>query len=154
MVYHEMLKYKEKINWAEVVIGLRKKYNIPFSDENIKNMQMNDWKSFVKSVIYEETFMELQLECSCNKKTGHISHEHFPTFFQTCDYLTSLLPKQAKLVFKAKTGMLDIKADFKNKCANVLKCPLCLGSIETITFSYVRLACGFQKCLEALHQNL
>ena len=43
------------------------------SDENIKNMQMNDWKSFVKSVIYREAFMELQIECSCNKKTSHIS---------------------------------------------------------------------------------
>ena len=60
--------------------------------------------------------MELQIECSHNKKTGH-SHEHF----QTSDYLTTLPQKQAKLVFKAKTGMLDIKANFKNKYANVLK---------------------------------
>ena len=44
MVYHEMLKYKEDINWANDVIGLRKKYNLPLSDENIKNMQMNDWE--------------------------------------------------------------------------------------------------------------
>ena len=58
-------------------------------------MQMNDWKSFVKSVIYKEAFMELQIECSYNKKTSNISHEHF----QTCDYLTSLQHKKAKLVF-------------------------------------------------------
>ena len=63
MVYHEMLKYKEEINWTNDVIGLRKKYYLPLSDENIKNMQMNDWKFFVKSVIYKETFMELQIEC-------------------------------------------------------------------------------------------
>ena len=69
----------------------------PLSDENIKNMQINDWKSFVKSVIYKEAFMELQTERSYNKKTSHVSHENF----QTSDYLTSLLPKQAKLVFKA-----------------------------------------------------
>ena len=77
---------------------------LPLCDENIENMQMNDWKYFVKSVIYKEAF--IQTECSYNKKTAHISEEHF----QTCDYLTSLPPKQAKLVFKAKTGMLDIKA--------------------------------------------
>ena len=101
---------------------------------------MNDWKSFVKSVTYKVAFVELQIECSYNEKTSHISHDHF----QTCEYLTSLPPKQAKLAFKAKTGMLDIKANFENKYAYVLKCPLCLGSSET----YVHLACGFQKCLE------
>ena len=130
MVYHEMLKYKEEINWADDVIGLRKKYNLPLSDEN---MQMNDWKSFVKSVIYEEAFMELQIECSYNKKTSHISYEHF----QTCDYVNSLPQKQAKLIFKAKTGMLDIKANFKNKYANVLKCPLCLGSSEAFSHIFI-----------------
>ena len=133
MVYNEMLKYKEEINWANDVIGFREKYSLPLSDENIKNMQMNDWKSFVKSVIYKEAFMELQIECSYNKKTSHISYEHF----QTCDYLTSLPPKQAKLIFKAKTGMLDIKVNFKNKYANVLKCPLCLGSSETFSHIFI-----------------
>ena len=129
MVYHEMLKYKEEINWANDVIGLRRKDNLPLSNENIKNMQMNDWKSFVKSVIYKEAFMELQIECSYNKKTSHISYEHVIT--------SRLPPKQAELILKAKTGMLDIKANFKNKYANVLKCPLCLGSSETCSHIFI-----------------
>ena len=94
---------------------------------------MNDWKSFVKSAISKEAFIELQIECSYNKKTGHISHE----CFQTSDYLTSLPPKLTKLVFEAKTGMLDIGANFKNKYANVLKCPLCMGSSETFSHIFV-----------------
>ena len=51
--------------------------------------------------------------------------------------ITSLVcpPKRAGLVFKAKTGMLDIKANFKNKYSNVLKCLLCLGSSEA--FSHI-----------------
>ena len=53
--------------------------------------------------------MEVQIECSYNKKTSHISYEHF----QTYDYLTSLPSKQAKLIFNAKTGMLDIKLTSK-----------------------------------------
>ena len=123
MVYHEMSKYKEEMNWANDVIDFRKKYSLPLSDENIKNMQMNDRKSFLKSAIEKEAFMQLQIECSYNKKTSHISHE----YFQTRDYLTSLPPKQAKLVFKAKTGMLDIKANLKDKYPNALKCPLFYG---------------------------
>ena len=99
MVCHEMLKYKVEINGTNDVFGLQNNYNLPLSDENIKNMQMNDWKSFVRSSIFKEAFMELQIECSYEKKTGHVSHEHF----QTKDYLTSLPPKLAKLIFKAKT---------------------------------------------------
>ena len=128
-----MLKYKEEINWANDVIGLQKKYNLPLNDENIKNMEMNDWKSFVKSVNCKEAFMQLQIECSYDKKTSHISYEHF----QTCDYLTSLPPKQLKLIFKVKTGMLDIKADFKNKYAKVLTSPLCLGSSERFSHIFI-----------------
>ena len=74
-----MLKYKEEINWGNDVIGLRKKYSLPLSDQNIKNMEMNDWNFFVKSVIYKEAFIEIQIECSYDKKTGYISDEHFQT---------------------------------------------------------------------------
>ena len=89
--------------------------------------------------------MELQIECSYYKKTSHISYEHF----QTCEYLNSLPPKQAKPAFRAKTGTLDIKANFKNKYANVLFVWVTVRQL--VTFSYVHLACGFQKCLETLH---
>ena len=86
--------------------------------------------------------MELQIECSYNKKTGRISHGHF----QTCDYLTSLPPKQSKL---AKMGMLHVKADFKNKYANVLKCPMYLGSSETFSHIFIcPFGLWFQKVLE------
>ena len=33
--------------------------------------------------------------------------------------------------------MLDIKANFKNKYANVLKCSLCLGSCETFSYIFI-----------------
>ena len=75
--------------------------------------------------------MQRQIECSYNKRTSHISHKRF----QTSGCLVSLPPELAKLVFKAKTGMLDLKAHFTNKDVNVLKCPLCMGSSET--FSHI-----------------
>ena len=40
MVYHEMLKYKERMNWENDVIDLRKKYSLPLNNKNIKNMQI------------------------------------------------------------------------------------------------------------------
>ena len=33
--------------------------------------------------------------------------------------------------------MLDIKANFKNKYANALKCPLCMGSSKTFSHIFI-----------------
>ena len=83
-------------------------------------MQINDWKAFVKSATYKEAFMVIF---------------HMNIFRPV---ITSLVcPKLAKLVFNAKTGMLDIKANFKNKYANVLKCLLCMGSSETFSHIFI-----------------
>ena len=68
MVHQEVLKYKQERNWANDVIDLRKRYNLLLSDENIKNMQMNVWKSFVKSVIYKDPFMEFQIEAPIRRR--------------------------------------------------------------------------------------
>ena len=56
MVCHEVLEYREKMNWANDVIGLRKKYNL-FSDNSIKKMQM-------KSTVRKEGFMQFQTDTS------------------------------------------------------------------------------------------
>ena len=59
LCYREMLKFSEEVNWANDVIGLRKKYNLPLHDDNVKNMVVKDWKWIVKSTIYREAFWEL-----------------------------------------------------------------------------------------------
>ena len=47
-----MLKFSEEVNWANA-IGLRKKYNLPQHDDNVKkNMGVKDWKWIAKSTIY------------------------------------------------------------------------------------------------------
>ena len=38
LCYREMLKFSEEANWANDFIGLRKKYNLPLRDDNVKNM--------------------------------------------------------------------------------------------------------------------
>ena len=48
LCYREMLTFSEEVNWANDVIGLRKKYNLPLHDDNVKNMGVKDWKWIVK----------------------------------------------------------------------------------------------------------
>ena len=62
-----MLKFKDETNWGNEAFGLRKKYNLPLKDENIKNMSERDWKSFVKSSVYREAFLQLQVDEQENK---------------------------------------------------------------------------------------
>ena len=38
LCYREMLKFSEEVNWANDVIGLGKKRNLPLPDDNVKNM--------------------------------------------------------------------------------------------------------------------
>ena len=52
-----MLKFNDESNWGNEVLDLRKKYNLPLKDENIKNMSERDWKSIVKRSVYREAFL-------------------------------------------------------------------------------------------------
>ena len=56
-----------------------------------------------------------------NRKTSHLSYS------KLCakDYLKQLPLSSARAVFRAKTKMLDIKTNFKNKYYENLKCPFC-----------------------------
>ena len=117
-----MLKFSEEANWANDVIGLRKKYNLPLRDDNVKNVGVKDWKWIVA-------------ECNSNKKTSHITYKRFGTN----DYLLKLSPELARFVFKAKTRMFDIKSNYKRKYRSVLTCPFCMVQDQTfddLLFAY------------------
>ena len=119
LVYLEMIKFKDETNWGNEILGLKKKYNLPLNDENIKNMSERDWKSFVKTSVYREAFLQLQVELSINRKTSHLSYSKLCTN----DYLKQLPPSFVRVVFRAKARMFDIKTNYKNKYYENLKCP-------------------------------
>ena len=119
----EMLKFSEEVNWANDVLGLRKQYDLPLNDGNVKKIYgVKDWKWIVKSTIYREAFWELKAECYSSKKTSQITYKHLGT----SDYLLKLSPKLARLVFKVKTRMFDVKINYKKKYRSVLTCPFCV----------------------------
>ena len=55
-VYFEQLKYVAEKNWANYIQGLRHTYNLPLSDD-VRQMTLEKWKAFVKTVIWDEAFM-------------------------------------------------------------------------------------------------
>ena len=37
-------------------------YNLPLSDDNVRQMTLEQWKVFVKTVIWDEAFMQLMAQ--------------------------------------------------------------------------------------------
>ena len=84
----------------------------------------------MKSAIFKEALLQLQVELSSNRKTNHITCQH--SFLKPNDYLLQLPSHLARLVFKAKTRTLDIRINYKRKYKNGLHCPFCSEYDETL----------------------
>ena len=109
LAYKEMLKYEFEPNWANNILGLREKYNLPLKDLNIQNLSKPQWKTMVKSQVRKFVFHTLCNECSQLKKASYMRY----TKLKQPTYLTELDPKYAQMIFKAKLEMFDIKVNFK-----------------------------------------
>ena len=86
-------------------------------------MSVSHWRYFVKCAIFKEALLHLQVELSSNRKTNHVTYQHFS--LKPNDYLLQLPSHLARLVFKAKTRTLDIRVNYKRKYKNGLHCPFC-----------------------------
>ena len=84
----------------------------------------------MKSAIFKEALLQLQIELSSSRKTNHITYQH--SSLNPNDYLLQLPSHLARSVLKAKTRMLDIKINYKRKYKNGLHCPFCSEYDENI----------------------
>ena len=73
-VHFEQLKYVTEKNWANYIQDLRHTCNLPLSDDNVRQMTWEQWKVFVKTVIWDEAFKQLMAQCKVNKKTMHLTN--------------------------------------------------------------------------------
>ena len=92
-LYQEMLKYSSENNWANNILGLSRKYNLPLQDENISNMSKPVWKSIIKRQIQYYVFNCLLESCHSNRKTALLRYNNFITVY----YLTKLDPPIARV---------------------------------------------------------
>ena len=49
LAYKEMLKFDSEDNWANNLLGLRKLYNLPLNDENVKKMKRKTGSCLLKT---------------------------------------------------------------------------------------------------------
>ena len=104
-----MLKYSSESNWANNILDLRRKYNLPLKDENISNMSKPVWKSIVKRQIQYYVFNCLLESCHSNRKIALLRYNKF----KSVDYLMKLDPPIARILIKARLRMFEVKINLK-----------------------------------------
>ena len=128
MVYTEMLKYPFEENWANDVMKLRCKYGLCMDDASVETTGMNEWKYLIKSSVKNYALRCLTKPCSENKKTQHLEFDKL----NESPYLTALSPQTARIIFKARLGVFDIKVNFKDKYSTDLSCAICKKGREAL----------------------
>ena len=116
-----MLKYPAENNWANNVLDLRRKYNLPQNDDIMANMTWPVWKKMVKNMVKRFAFMTLFEKSIVSKKTKHLWYARL----ERQPYVISLDPAYARCVLIARVNMFEIKANFKNKYNFDPSCPFC-----------------------------
>ena len=107
---------------------LRIRYGMSTDDWYVETTGINEWKHIVKYAVRNYAFRLLKNHCQENKRTKNLC---FEKYLQS-KYLTSLPLLIARLVFKARLIMYDVKNNFKMKYGFDLNCPFCREEAETL----------------------
>ena len=129
-VYLEMKAHQLVRNWANEVMDARMKYGLPDCDQDTECTGKTEWYKKVKHAICSYALKELNSASNANKKSNMICHK----VLEYQDYVTSIDPKLAKTLFKARLRMFDIKYNFKRKyhTRTDLLCSVCAASDENL----------------------
>ena len=127
--YHQQTKFAHEQNWANDIKALKMKYGIQENDDDIKTMSKDRWKKAVKQKVRSHANAELKAEAAQQKNGKKLS---YPPEVCTQPYLTTLPSKQARKIFHARSGSIDLKACRKYMYDNDLSCRLCESTIEDV----------------------
>ena len=119
-VYYEQLNLPCELNWANELQILRERYEVELSDNEIMMTSYDSWKLLVKKAVREVAFEELSQEAAMGSKSNHLR----PTELLRQNYVTSLYPAEARILFRVRTKMISCKANHKGSYKD-LTCRLC-----------------------------
>ena len=101
----KMKNIQEHMSYGKEVRELIEKYNIR---EDLKEMDKIEGKKIIKIAVREKNDREIQEELKNGKKTKNMN--------QQCNkYLKELEFEEARTIFKAESGMLNLKCNYKQK---------------------------------------
>ena len=120
-IYEQQKYYHFEKNWASEVRELLVKYGIDIDENEISRLSRSRWKEIIKTKIRGHIVTEANDICKSQAKMSHMPMYHNLTLQNYFDFLP---PEDAKIMFKIRTGTVDVKANLRYKYPD-LKCRLC-----------------------------
>ena len=127
-------------NWWTGVKPLLCKYQLPTDLNEIKVMSKDTFSRKVKASVTVTALNQLVAECQGLKKTANLQYKEL----KLQEYFSHLYPSQARLVFKWRSKILDIKSHLTYKYSDSL-CRICKLTEETAEHA---LNCGMESVME------
>ena len=126
--FQAQLKHPVKKDWCETIKEDLDYLSIKVKIEELKNISKNQFKHIVKKAVDVKAFEYLKAEKGKHSKVKDTKHDKL----EMQDYLSpnTLSNLEAKFIFLLRTRMLEVKANFKNKHADLL-CVACNVCEET-----------------------
>ena len=88
-------------------------------DSEIKQIKKEKWRTLIKEKIVAETFHELKDKLKT--KTKNLTYKSF----KRQQYIYELPTTLARIIFKTRLSMIDMRMNYKSKYVNNWKCRLC-----------------------------
>ena len=127
--YKEQLKYPFESNWGNSMTELRKVYGITESDGEIVELSKESWKHRIKKKVSEHALSELKNDALRQKWS---SNTNLPSKLENQNYLCELPSKNARKIFHARAGTIDLRAHRKYMYGEQKQCRLCDGDEENV----------------------
>ena len=129
IAYEEQLKYPFDSNWGNSTAELRNFYGIAESDREIVELSKESWKHRIKKKVSEHALSELKNDALCKKWSNDIN---FPLKLENQNYLCELPSKNARKIFHARAGTIDLRAHRTYMYGEQKQCRLCNGGEENV----------------------
>ena len=120
-LYKEQNKLLFEKNWANEISRLREHYNIMLKDSEIQQMKKEKWRTLIKEKIVAKTFHELKDKLELKTKTKNLTYKSL----RRQQYIYEIPATLARIIFKARLSMINVKMNYKSKYVNNWKCRLC-----------------------------
>ena len=128
LVYREQVKYRHEKNWGNEIVTLLLKFKLPQDETEITNMEYSKWKEIVKTNVKRFALKELNEEKEKQSKSKSL-----PSYqsLKRQDYFNTLSTEHARILFKVRCKILDIKVFNAWKYSDCV-CRRCNDGIEDV----------------------
>ena len=114
------IQEEKKLKYYNEIEELKVFYNIK---ENLNKVDPKTAKNIIKKAVLRKNEEEVNEAIKNGKKTENIKSDKE-------NYINKLKFEDARILFMAKAGMLDLRANCKNKYKDGLECKTCVGKVE------------------------